>query len=120
MKEIFLERAKENLVAAELLFENNLFNASTNRAYYSVLHLALAALYSIGINPEINHRTVQTLFSENFCNRRKVLPSKLRGFLPDMQDKRNNADYKSGVSKKDAKKQLNQAKEFFELILGII
>ncbi|MBM2815766.1 MAG: hypothetical protein HW421_2528 [Ignavibacteria bacterium] len=27
MKEIFLERAKENIKAAELLFENGLFNA---------------------------------------------------------------------------------------------
>ncbi|MBM2817278.1 MAG: hypothetical protein HW421_4040 [Ignavibacteria bacterium] len=120
MKETFLERAKENIKAAELLFENCLFNASANRAYYSAFHVAIAAIYSSGTIPEIDHKKVQALFADNFCNRKKILPSKYKGFLKDMQHIRSNADYKSGVSKKDAKQQLKYANEFFELILEVI
>jgi uncharacterized protein (UPF0332 family) len=120
MKEIFLELANENLKAAELLFDNNFFNASANRAYYSAFHIAIAAIYTLGITPAMDHRTVQTLFTEHYCNRRKVLPSKYKGFLPEMQHQRNNADYKNGVQKKTANKQLKDAKEFFELISEII
>jgi len=120
MKESFIERAIENIKAAELLFDNGFFNASANRAYYSAFHLAIAAIYASGIKPEIDHRTVQTLFAENYCNRRKIFPSKYKGFLPEMQRHRNNADYKDGVTKKTAKQQLKDAKEFFELIIEVI
>jgi uncharacterized protein (UPF0332 family) len=120
MKEVFFELANENLKAAELLFVNNFFNASANRAYYSAFHIAIAAIFTLGITPAMDHRTVQTLFTENYCNRRKVLPSKYKGFLPEMQDRRNNADYRKGVTKKIAKQQLKDAKEFFELMSEII
>lgn len=120
MKEIFVERAKENLLAAEILYGNNLFNASANRAYYSAFHIAIAAIYSIGITPEIDHKTIQTLFAENFCNRRKIVSSRFKGYLKDLQHIRSNADYKNGVSKKDAKQQIKYSKEFVELLLGVI
>ncbi len=120
MKESFIQLAKENIFAAELLFENNLFNASSNRAYYSAFHIAIAAIYASGITPEVNHRTVQTLFAENYCNRKKVFPSKYKGYLKDMQHIRSNADYRNGVSKKEAKQQLKYAKEFFNLIIEVI
>jgi uncharacterized protein (UPF0332 family) len=120
MKESFVERANENIKAAEILFDNGLFNASANRAYYAAFHTALFALYSIGIIPDIDHRTVQILFADNFCNRRKIVPSKFKGFLKGMQDIRSDADYKSGVSKKDAKQQLKNAKEFLDIIMEVI
>ena len=120
MKETFLERAKENIKAAELLFENCLFNASANRAYYSAFHVAIAAIFASGTTPEINHKKVQALFADNFCNRRKILPSKYKGFLLEMQAIRSDADYKSGVSKKTAKQQLKDAKDFIELIFEVI
>ena len=34
MKYEFMDKAKENLAAAEICFENRLYNASANRAYY--------------------------------------------------------------------------------------
>jgi uncharacterized protein (UPF0332 family) len=120
MKEIFLERAKENLDAAELLFEKGLFNASVNRAYYSSFHLGTAAIFWSGITPTMDHRVVQNLFADNFCNKRKMLSSKYKSLLPVMQNHRNNADYKGGVSKKEAKQQLKDAKEFFENLIEVI
>ncbi|MDP2366338.1 MAG: HEPN domain-containing protein [Ignavibacteria bacterium] len=55
MKELFLERAKENLKAAELLFEQELFNASANRAYYAAFHAAIVAIMTAGVQPIIDH-----------------------------------------------------------------
>ena len=66
MKESFKSRAIENLEAAELLFENGKYNASANRAYYAAFHLAIAALFSNSIKPNIDHRSVQSLFSDLF------------------------------------------------------
>jgi len=120
MKESFLERAKENLSAAELLFDNGMFNASANRAYYAAFHAAIAALFTIGIKPQIEHRTIQSLFSDNFFNRRKVFPSEYKKYLLDMQNIRSVADYKVGINKKISKEQLKNAKKFLELILGEI
>ena len=120
MKEIFLNKAIENLKSAELLFENSFYNASTNRAYYASFHLAIAAIYSIGIIPSIDHKTIQSLFSENYFNRRKIVPSKYKGYLATMQDNRNSADYKDGVSKRIAKQQIKDANEFFFVINELI
>ena len=120
MKESFILRAKENLKAAEILYENELYNASANRAYYAAFQIAIASLYTIGIIPNIDHKIVQSLFSDYYFNKRKILPSKFKRFLKDLQDKRNIADYKNGISKNISKQQLNNAKEFIELILGIL
>ena len=120
MKESFLNRATENLKAAELLFENELYNASANRAYYAAFHIAIAAIYTTAITPVIDHKTVQTLFADYFCNKRKILPSKYKAFLKDMQIIRSNADYKNGIGKKVAKQQLKDAKEFFDIIVEVI
>jgi len=64
MKKEFLAKAEQNLRAAELLFENGLYDASANRSYYAALHAAVAALSGAGIKTErISHDTVQ-FFSE--------------------------------------------------------
>ena len=68
MKESFILRAKENITAAELLFDNGLYNASANRAYYSALHAAYTALLDINTKLELDHKTVQKEFSNNFFN----------------------------------------------------
>lgn len=120
MQESFILKAKENLQAAELLYYNNLFNASASRAYYAAFHAAISALYSIGIEPKVDHKSVQVMFADNFFNRRKIITSKYKRYLVDLQDIRNNADYRINVSKKISKQQLNQAKELIEIIFEVI
>ena len=53
MEHEFLTNSKENLKAAELLFDNGLYNASANRAYYAAFHAAIVALADIGITVDI-------------------------------------------------------------------
>ena len=120
MKELFLKRAKENLLAAELLLGKELFNASANRAYYAAFHVAITAIYSIGIEPKIEHKAVHSIFIDNYFNKKKILPSKLKSYLGDLRDKRNTADYKTGINKKSAKSQLDYAKQLVTNIFEVI
>lgn len=102
----FLYWAKENLKAAELLYDNGLYNASANRAYYAAFHAAITFLLYKGIKPAIDHKTVLKLFSNEFVNKRKVFPSSLKDLIYKLQILRNIADYRHGASKNTAKTQL--------------
>jgi len=118
MKDEFLTKAKENIAAAELLFDNKLYNASANRAYYAAFHAAIAALAAIGIETDaISHPATQSKFNTELIYRRKVYPSRLKSYLKDLQDKRNRADYKAVfLSKTLASRQLRHAQEFVDII----
>lgn len=73
MKNEFLTKAKQNIKAAEVLLENELYDALANRAYYAALHAAVAALANIGIKTDdrISHETTQANFSAELIQRRK-------------------------------------------------
>ncbi len=118
MKTEFLAKAKENLTAARICFENGLYNACANRAYYAALHAAVAALAHKGIRRDkINHGQVQADFSGELIKRRKVYPAKMKSYLPDMQIVRNKADYsRDDITQKRAGKWLSRIKELVELI----
>ena len=119
MKKEFLDKAKENLKAAELLFDNQLYNASVNRAYYAAFQAAIAALANISIEIErISHEATQANFAIELIQRRKIYPSHLRSYLMDLQAVRNDADYKSkSISSKVAQRQLRKAQEFIKTIV---
>jgi uncharacterized protein (UPF0332 family) len=94
------------------------FNASANRAYYAAFHAAMVFLLRNGIPVEPDHRKVQNAFNGEAIARRKLLPSWWKEFLGELQDVRNNADYKNkGVSKSRAKEQLSRAREFILTLL---
>ena len=118
MKQDFLEKAKENLEAARLLFDAGLHNASANRAYYAAFHAAIAALSDASIKTDNKkHANVQAQFSGELIRRRKVYSSRLKASLPELQDTRNKADYRLvSISKKKAERQLNKAVEFVEAV----
>lgn len=120
MKESFILRAKENLKAAEILYENELYNASANRAYYAAFHIAIASNYDFVKEFSIEHMKVRGLFCDLYINRRKILPSKYKEYLYDLQRTRNLADYGEGVSKNKAKTQFKMSKEFVELLIGVL
>jgi uncharacterized protein (UPF0332 family) len=114
----FLIKAKENLEDAEQALQEGRYNASANRAYYAAFQAAIAALAHESITHEKNpHSWVQAQFSERLIKARKHYPSKLASYLMDMQKVRDNADYKPNTtSKKTAKEQVHQSKEFLSFI----
>lgn len=114
----FLNKAKNNLRAAQICLENDLYDACVNRAYYAALQSAIAALSAKGIRREkIDHKWVQAEFSGKLIHRQKVYPAKLKSYLSDMRAVRNAADYKGEtVSKQDAVQQLRKLKEMLNII----
>ena len=118
MKIEFLNKANENLAAAKICFDNGLYNACANRAYYSALQSAIAALIHNGIRRDtIDHRKVQSDFSSELIRKRKVYPSKLKSYLSDMQLLRNQADYTDeGISRNLASQQISKASEMIASI----
>jgi len=115
---MFLNKAKTNIQAAQLLFDNQMYDASANRAYYAAFQAAVAALSAAGLQTErISHETTQALFSGELIRRRKIYPSHLKSYLLDLQAVRDDADYKQKlISKKVALRQIKKAKEFIEHI----
>jgi len=116
MKNEFFTKATENIEAAELLFENRLYNASANRAYYAGFQAAIAALENIGIKfDRVRHEAVQANFAAELVQKRKIYGNHLKSYLMDLQNVRNFADYKlKFVSKKVAYRQLKKARELVE------
>jgi len=110
----FLNKAEENLTAAQVCFDNGLFNACANRAYYAALHAAVAALAHKGIRKDkFDHSQVRADFSGELIKRRKIYPSKLKSYLYDMQLVRNQADYSGeSVTRKAASMVLAKSQEF--------
>lgn len=114
----FLNKAKDNLRAARICFENDLYDACVNRAYYAALQAVVSALSAKGVRREkIDHKWVQAEFSGKLIHRQKVYPSKLKSYLSDMQALRDQADYKSeNVSRQDAAQQLRKSEEMLSII----
>lgn len=118
MKFEFLEKAKENLAAAEICFENGLYNACANRAYYAAFQSAVSALADQGIKKaKIDHKWVQAEFSGRLIGRQKVYPGGMKSYLMKMQIVRDRADYSAQkVNKKTAQRQISRADEMIVLI----
>lgn len=118
MKEVFSAKSRENLRAAAILFEQEMFNACANRAYYAAMHAATAALADAGISLyRVSHDAIQASFSGQLIRRRKIYPGRFRSYLLDLQSVRDDADYKLVfVSEKEARRQLQKAQEYVEAI----
>lgn len=114
----FMDKSRENLKEAEICFENNLYNASVNRAYYDAFHAAISALAARGIKKEkFDHKWVQAEFSGRLIKRSKAYPAKVKAYLMKMQIVRNDADYKvRQISRKKAQGQLAKAGEMLALV----
>jgi uncharacterized protein (UPF0332 family) len=120
MLESFLERARENIDAAEILLNAERYNASANRAYYAAFHAAIAALFHFGHPPEIDHKPVQAAFNSFLIKQRKLFPSEMKSDLLEMLDVRGDADYRAGIGKKKAIAQVKQAKYFVSTVTKAI
>ncbi len=118
--QIWIDKANENLTAAQLCCDHGLFNACANRLYYAMFHAAIAALLKNGVklpSKNIGHDWVQSNFSGLLIHRRKVFPGKFRPYLSDAYWIRTTADYKAScVSKDAAASELKKAKEFVDKI----
>lgn len=111
-----LEKAQESLNAADLCFQEMLYNSTANRAYYAMFQAAIVALTQIGIQPkgeQWSHEGMQATFAIELTRKRKIFRSDMVRDLLDVLAIRNQADYnEQDVSKKDAIDALNAARKF--------
>ena len=118
--EVWLNKAAENLAAAQLCFEHGQYNACANRLYYARFHAALAALAQGNFDPargKVSHEWLQANFTSRFIHRRKIFHAKFRSYLSDAQALRDIADYKLFAVSKDAvSRELKKAVEFVNMI----
>jgi len=120
--ENYFIKSKENLQAAQICFDNGLYNASVNRSYYAAYQAAIMALYVAGCKDkdekyDNKHKWVQATFNGELIHRRKIYPGYLKEYLVEMHYKRINADYKTTlISRKIASQQLKGAIEFIDII----
>lgn len=83
---VYLEKAQENLAAAQSEFINGRYNSCASRAYYACFQAAIFALVRAGIHPSgrddyWRHDFVQAEFNGQLVNRRKAYPAGLRTTL---------------------------------------
>ncbi|KPA15886.1 HEPN domain protein [Candidatus Magnetomorum sp. HK-1] len=115
-----LNKSKENIEAAKILFNNKLYNASANRSYYAAFHAAIASMNNANIikinhTELMSHKSVQAIFVKELILKRKTFSSNIKSYLTDLLRVRNIADYHAkGISKKIASRQLNKSVEFVQ------
>ncbi len=119
---IFLAKAEESLAGAESEVANGRFNNCANRCYYACFQAAITALIRANIRPsgggtKWGHAFVQTQFSGQLVNRRKLYPSNLADILPRAIVLRLVADYDTDqVTEIQAARALRRTRSLVEAI----
>lgn len=119
---IFLEKADENLAAAESEFANRRYNSCASRCYYACFQAAIYALMRAGIQSpaqtgEWGHDFVQAQFNGQLINRRKLYSGDLRDALHQTYALRVKADYElDHVSELRVARALRTTTDFVEAI----
>ncbi len=86
-----MERSKEALSAAELMYEEDHFNDAVNRLYYFCFYAVIALLATEGLQPS-KHTAARSLLNKNWIKTGRL--SKETGWLYNtLFDRREKGDY---------------------------
>ena len=77
-----IDKARSNLRAMKLMFDNDLFDWTVICGYYAMYHAVLAALYKIGMRATAHYCAIAA-FKEFYVKRGKVKPEFTRKSLCD-------------------------------------
>ena len=111
-----LERAKEVLNTAEVIFDIKDYRSANNRAYYAIFY-AIRAVLAIEEKDFKKHKDVIAYFNKNYVNP-EIFPRKLGKKISNAQLIREKSDYEDEfvVNEEQAKEQIETAKELIELV----
>lgn len=113
----FIKKAKESLLASQVLVENQLYNFAGSRAYYTMFYIAEAFLWEKGLTFS-SHSAVISGFGREIA-KKGIVPVEFHRYLIDAQDKRTQADYSIDesvqLSAEDVKILIDQSKKFIEI-----
>ena len=117
-------KADQDVRAAELCFEQALYDVCVSRCYYAMFHVAIAALIRHNIPPrrdQWGHDYVQSQVAEQLIKRRKVLPATLARELLDAINERQKADYKPyPIGRQVADRRLRKASSFVNVVKEVV
>lgn len=114
---LYIKKAQNSLQAADLLIENQLFEAAVSRAYYAMFDMAKALLFSIN-NHAHTHQGVISQFSKYFV-KTEIFDKKYGNILAKTLQKRLISDYEigKGVEPQLAIEIVNDAHEFVQFVV---
>lgn len=112
----FIERAKERLEEAKILFEEKHYSGAISRAYYAFFEAAHAALITKGISAK-THAGVITLFSLHFVKTEQI-PAQFIRFFKQAKEARETADYTflKDFTKEETERIIQTAEDFVKEI----
>lgn len=113
---LMLQKAEEKLTTAEIDFNNKRYDDSISRTYYAVFHAISAVLLSKGLHYS-SHAQVIGNFNKEFV-KSKVFPKTFTKIVQRLFEERQIGDYdiESGITKKDAKLNLDDASKILTAI----
>ena len=111
-----LERAREELDTAELLFENERLKAANNRAYYSIYY-SLTAVLCLEPIAFKKHKDTIGYFNKNYVHTDRF-PREIGRNISKAAKIRHASDYDEFyiASKEEAERQIQTAKELVDLV----
>lgn len=115
-----LDKAAENLLAAQDLIHGNHFEVAASRAYYAMFYAAEAVLIEEGFEFS-SHGAVHGAFGERFIKTARMGPQFHR-YLLDAYRARQSVDYDApaDISAQDAETLLRRAQEFVLAIRQVL
>ena len=115
-----MERAKEALSAASLMYEKGHYNDAVNRLYYSCFYAVIALLATEGIHPS-KHTAVRAFLNKNWIKTKKMSKEtgRLYNTLFDRREKGDYGDY-FRFSENDVKDWLERVEKAIEEIFQVI
>lgn len=110
------KKAKEAYADAEILAENNSWNACINRLYYACFYSVTALLLYNGLEAK-SHNGIRTLFFREFVKSEK-LDKDFGKLYSDLFDWRNKGDYADFVdfSREDVEPILIKTNDFLDAV----
>lgn len=115
-----LENSREKLDTAQMLLNNGRYKDSASRSYYSIFSAARALLATKDLDSS-KHSGVISLFNQHFVKTGVVKKemSKLLGGAKAVRERSDYADFVI-VSKEEAQRQIQSAKEFIEEVEKVL
>ena len=121
-QQALIRKAKESLVASQLLADNQLYNFAGARAYYTMFYIAEAFLWEKGLAFS-SHSAVIAAFGREIA-KVGIVPVVFHRYLIDAQDKRSQGDYSIDeevqLSPDDIERLIEQRVQFIDLAEAIL
>lgn len=111
-----LDRARDDLRMANILYDNNELLGANNRAYYSIFHSMRAVLALERVDFK-RHKDVQSYFNKNYI-KTEIFPRTMGHKIVIASRLREDSDYDDNFIKNDqeTKNQIDTAEELIKLV----